>query len=306
MNNPKKYTVATRGSQLALTQTRQTMEKLQQKNPGLEFELKIISTKGDRVTDRPLSQFRGIGVFVKELENALLAGEADLAIHSLKDVPSDQPADLVLACFPIREDTADVLITRDRAPLESLPQGALCGTSSPRRQIQLRAIRPDLRFTDLRGNLDTRIRKLQEGQCDAIMLAAAGLNRLGLSLEQIFPLPVSRFLPAVGQGALALECRKNDADLLSVVRSINDPDTEREVSAERWFMRELGVGCSAPVAALARTENGRLHLEAMVGDLETGKVVRASQAGALDSGKEMGISLARELKNMAQIAAIPI
>ncbi len=271
----KTIRVVTRGSMLAVTQTNQVVEQLRQLNPGCTFEVVTVQTTGDKVTGRPLSSFRGTGVFVKELQHALLDKKADLAVHSLKDVPVEQPDELMLAAFPERVDVHDVLLSRNGETFADLKEGSMIGTSSPRRFVQLQAARKDLCFSDLRGNLDTRIKKLEQGAYDAIVMAAAGMKRLGINFADHAPLPFDICLPAVGQGSLALECRKDDTETIQIVNSVNHDNTMREVTAERNFLSTLGGGCSMPIAALAKITNGTLQIEGMVGDPDTVRMVRS-------------------------------
>ncbi len=284
--------VVTRGSLLAVTQTNQVVDLLRQLNPGCTFEVDTVKTTGDKVTDRPLSSFRGTGVFVKELQHALLDKKADLAVHSLKDVPVEQPDELVLAAFPERVDVHDVLLSRNGETFADLKEGSMVGTSSPRRFVQLQAARKDLQFSDLRGNLDTRIKKLEQGDYDAIVMAAAGMKRLGINFADHAPLPFDICLPAVGQGSLTLECRKDDTETIQIVNSVNHDNTMREVTAERNFLSTLGGGCSMPIAALAKITNGTLQIEGMVGDPDTVRMVRSdltTEAARYDSaGQELG------------------
>jgi len=290
-----KIIVATRQSLLAMTQSKQAIALLEKTNPGLSFEISPFTSMGDRITDKPLAQFGGQGVFVKELESALQAGSADIAIHSLKDVPSEQPADLVLASFPKRENPFDVLLSVPGLTLTSLRKGARIGTGSPRRRVQLKAARPDFEFAELRGNVDTRIRKLKEGQYDAIVLAAAGMTRLGLNYPAEQVLPLSACIPAIGQGALVIECRRDDARSYAVARAINDVDTEREVLAERAFMRKVGAGCSAPVAAFAKITGNRMMIDAMIGDFAVLKIARLQKECRPEECESAGTMLAEEM-----------
>jgi hydroxymethylbilane synthase len=270
--------VATRGSALALAQTRQLVQELERHSPDCSFEIITLTTTGDRVTDRPLSQFRGIGVFVKEIEKALLDGQADLAVHSLKDVPVERVEGLTPAAFPKRNKAADLLLTRTGAQFGELPPGAVIGTSSLRRLVQLRAIRPDLAFKDLRGNLDTRLRKLEEGQYDGIVAAAAGMLRLGRRFSPESMLPFSVCLPAAGQGCLVIECRAADTRSQAIAAKVNDETTRLEVSAERDFLRAIGGGCQTPIAVYAKITGARLAISAAIGDPETGKLARETMS----------------------------
>jgi hydroxymethylbilane synthase len=282
--------VVTRGSALALAQTKHLVQSIERLNPECAFEIVTLTTQGDRVVDRPLSSFRGIGVFVKELEKALMNRTADIAVHSLKDVPIERAEGLVLAAFPLRLNPADVLLTRTGMRFEELPLQAVIGTSSPRRLVQLKALRPDLRFSDLRGNLDTRIRKLEEGQYDAIIVAAAGMLRLGRNFDTQSILPFSVCLPAAGQGALVVECRASDERAGAIAAQVDDENTRLEVCAEREFLRVIGGGCRMPIAAYAAIDAHKLAVCGVIGDPQTGRLVRekvvvdksdASGAGSL-------------------------
>ncbi len=261
----KTLRVGTRGSLLARTQTNWVVEQCKQAHSGLEIVVEIIQTTGDMRRDVPFAAVGTKGMFVKEIEQALLDGKIDVGVHSLKDMPSELPDGLELACVPKREDPYDALISRNGLRFDQLPQGAVVGTSSVRRQAQLRLNRPDLQLVELRGNLDTRLRKLDEGQYDAIVVACAGLNRLGLEERITERLSTQVCVPAAGQGALALETRIGDSGTLSLLAAIQDPNTALCVEAERAFLAGLGGGCSLPVGALAtRTEEGLLNLEYIV------------------------------------------
>ena len=236
-----KLVIATRGSQLALWQARHVRDCLMALEPGLEIELSIIKTRGDKILDVPLAQVGGKGLFVKEIEEALLDKSADLAVHSIKDVPMVLPESLVLGCVPKREVFTDCLCSEKYASPDELPKGARVGTSSLRRQSQLLAMRPDLEIISLRGNVDTRLKRLREGRFDAILLASAGLVRLGLSATHMTPLDPEKFVPAVGQGALGIECRRDDERVLGLVKRLEDYETRVCVEAERGFLTGLGL-----------------------------------------------------------------
>jgi len=295
----KKFIVATRPSLLAYTQTQQTVELLKAKNPECEFEIVKISTHGDAVTNKPLTTFGGTGVFVKELENAILEGKADFAIHSLKDVPSIQPDNLVLAAFPTREDPRDVLLIRNGLSIDELNDHCVIGTGSPRRMVQIAELKPTATFTDLRGNIDTRLRKLDEGQYDAIILAAAGLNRLGKQIDKKAFLPVDLCIPAIGQGTIAVECRKDDEKTIALLRTINNQDTETATTAERSFMKTIGGGCKFPLGAYATIENETVQLSVMLGNHYTQQIIRLSDKAAASEAEKLGIKLAEEIIEVA-------
>ncbi len=270
MTDTRTLRIATRPSKLAVGQTKIIIGQLQAANPGISFELVTISTLGDRDHASSLTAFGGTGVFVKELEQALLDGRADAAVHSLKDVPSGQPDGLVLASFPQRENPCDVFISRSGHSIADMPAGFILGTGSPRRVLQLRSLRPDAQLRDIRGNIDTRLAKLQAGEYDAIILARAGLNRLGISHAGAADLTVEQCLPAIGQGCIAIECRAGDSATHQIVRSINHAETEACIRAERAFMAAVEGGCKFPLAAHAVPHRGGVRLRAIIGDLSNG------------------------------------
>jgi hydroxymethylbilane synthase len=279
--------VGSRQSALAMTQTGQTIDRLKSicAEAGLPytFEVKPIVTRGDRILDVTLSKVGGKGLFVKEIEQALLDREIDCAVHSMKDMPFDLPEGLVIGAVPEREDPRDALISLHGYSLASLPQGAKVGTSSLRRGAQLQARRPDLRIESLRGNIDTRLRKLETEGFDAILLAAAGLRRMGWGDRITHYLEPEECLPAVGQGALAIECRAGDAELLELLARLNDPQTERAVRAERRFLGLLNGGCQVPIGAYAEAESGdagsAIRLTAMVASPDGTVFLRTEASG---------------------------
>ncbi len=265
----KHLVIATRGSRLALWQAEHIKSRLEALAPDLTVSLNVIKTRGDIILDVPLSRVGGKGLFVKEIEEALLDGRADLAVHSIKDVPMTLPQGLILGCVPPRETCTDCFLSCAHADVDSLPQGAHVGTSSLRRQAQLLALRPDLRISSLRGNVDTRLRKLQDGDYDAIILASAGLNRLGLSAPRMTPLAPERFLPAVGQGAL-----------LVLLASLEDRAARVCVDAERGFLAGLEGGCQAPIAGHARlVDEENIRLEGLVAEADGSRVLRGVKTG---------------------------
>ncbi len=290
-----KIKVGTRGSKLALAQTNWVIGKIREKHPGLEIETVIIKTKGDKITDVPLAKVGGKGLFVKEIEEALLRHDIDLAVHSMKDVPTELPEGLEIAIIPERESPYDVLISRNGKGLSDLPKGAKVGTSSLRRAAQIRARYPELTIENLRGNLDTRLRKLEEGLYDAIIVAEAGLLRLGLGDTPRERLSPEVMLPAIGQGALAIEVRRDDAELKEALSFLHHEETAVCVAAERAFLAALGGGCQVPLAAHAVLEDGRLLLEALIADPEGRTILRDSAAGSPSQAEEMGRSLAETL-----------
>ena len=281
--------IASRGSQLALWQARWVESQL--KAAGHECRIEIIKTTGDKITDVPLAQVGGKGLFTKEIEEALLDGRAQLAVHSLKDLPTELPEGLVLAAVPVRQDARDAVIGRT---LAELPQGAKVGTSSLRRSAQLRHLRPDLAIESVRGNLDTRLRKLDEGHYDAILLAAAGLNRLGWAERIAELLPADVMCPAVGQGALAIETVAGFA----LPPVLDDAATHTAVLAERAVLHALGGGCQVPIGAHATVSGGRLRIQGIVAAADGSRIIRASGEGEAAKSVELGRSLAAELMEL--------
>ncbi len=292
---PSRLTIGTRGSLLARWQADWVKERLEAANPGLRVALTIIKTTGDKILDVPLAKVGGKGLFVKEIEEALLARAIDLAVHSIKDVPTALPAALHLAAVTRREQPYDALISRDRLPLAKLPSGATVGTSSLRRQSQLLAYRSDLTIAGLRGNLDTRLKRVREGTMDAIVLAAAGLRRLGWDAEITEILPPTICLPAIGQGALGIECRRDDDAVNRAVRVLDDPDTRACVDAERAFLERLEGGCQVPIAAHATLSGDRLALSGLIAGVHGDPVLRDEVAGPRGDWRAVGRELAERL-----------
>lgn len=288
-------TIGTRGSALALKQTEFVRSQLKKYWPDLEVRVVVIKTKGDKIRDVALSRIGDKGLFVKELEEALLERRIDLAVHSMKDVPVSLPAGLVIACVPQRADPRDVLVSPGGQTLAQLPCGARLGTSSLRRQAQLRHHRPDLDLVDLRGNVPTRLAKMRQGALDGVILAAAALERLGLASEITEYLSPSVCLPAVGQGAIGVEVREADEEVARLLRPLHHPPSAAAVSAERAFLAALGGGCQVPAAALGRLENGRLHLEGMVASLDGKRLVRGCTSGSPERAQDLGRALADKL-----------
>ncbi|WP_459935280.1 hydroxymethylbilane synthase [Fundidesulfovibrio butyratiphilus] len=289
-------TIATRGSKLALWQAEHVKALLEARHQGLSVQLLVLKTQGDKILDVPLAKVGGKGLFVKEIEEALLDGRADLAVHSMKDVPVEQPEGLVLDAVPEREDAADMLLSLDHPDLAALPRGAVVGTSSLRRQAQLKSLRPDLVIESLRGNLDTRVAKLREGRYAAIVVAAAGLNRLGLKTDRMTRLAAPVFLPAVGQGALGLERRADDARVRELIAFLDHPDTRDAVLAERGFLARLEGGCQVPIAASARLEDPEtITLTGLVADPEGREVIRAERSGKRAEARDLGRAVAEEV-----------
>ncbi|MFQ5898186.1 MAG: hydroxymethylbilane synthase [Candidatus Methylomirabilia bacterium] len=288
--------VGTRGSPLALRQAELVVAGLRALGPGRPVEVVPIKTSGDRLAQVTLADFGGKGLFVKEIEEALLEGRVDLAVHSLKDLPAELPAGLCLAAYLPRENPQDVLVSTHGGGVADLPAGAVVGTSSLRRRVQLLAGRPDLTIEPIRGNLDTRLRKLSEGAYDAIVLAMAGLRRLGLSPAGAHPLAPDEFIPAVGQGVLVAEARASDRLLLDLVRGLDHTETRWEAVAERAFLRQLGASCFTPVAAHGRLVDGALTLAGLVASLDGQRGLRATVSGPPEGAPVLGQKLADELK----------
>jgi hydroxymethylbilane synthase len=285
--------LGTRGSRLALVQCEQVAAAL--RAHGARVEVVVIRTSGDRLAQVALADFGGKALFVKEIEEALLAGQVDVGVHSLKDMPAALPAGLVLAAFPAREDPADVLLTRGPGGWDGLPRGARVGTSSLRRQALVLARRPDLRPEPIRGNVETRIEKLGAGACDATILAAAGLRRLGLAPPHLTALPVEEFVPAVGQGILAVEAREADREVLELLGRLDDTRSRSEAVAERAFLERLGADCHTPVAGHARHDGSALTLTGVVASLDGLTVVRSQATGEPRKAEQLGASVAGEL-----------
>ncbi len=282
--------LGTRGSKLALAQSGQVANALSAAT-GLPVKLKVISTKGDRVQDRPLPEVGGKGLFTLELEQELRARTIDLAVHSLKDLPTDDSEGLIVACYPERVDPRDVLVGQS---LESLPHGAIVGTGSARRATQLRALRPDLEIRGIRGNVDTRIRKLHEQDYQAIVLAAAGLARLGLEIER-FPLDPEQCLPAPGQGALGIQCAGDRPVVIELLQRLDHAPTRARITAERSFLAALGGGCSVPAGCFAEVEGQDLRVRAALAD-ESGTVHRREICGRIEQAAALGAGLAAALR----------
>lgn len=292
-------TFATRKSALALAQSRAFASGLANKNPGLSVGELHITTSGDRFQDQRLQDIGGKGLFIKELEEALLDGRADFAVHSIKDVPAELWPGLHIACIPEREDPRDVLVTKSGARLAELPQGALVGTSSLRRSLCLLSARPDLRIEPLRGNVDTRLRKVSEGEYDGIVLAYAGLKRLGLADRATEVLEPSVCLPAVGQGALGIECKEGNLRVEEALAHVDHPETRILVSAERAFMKRVGGNCRMPIAAFGVREEGQIFLRAFLaqpdGSNPRSGQRRASWPTSREEAQRVGDDLAAEL-----------
>lgn len=291
----RKIIVGSRRSKLALTQTNWVIEQLKSFGLPFEFEVKEIVTKGDRILDVTLSKVGGKGLFVKEIEQAMLDKEIDMAVHSMKDMPAVLPEGLVIGCIPEREDHRDVVISKDHVPLSELKPGAVVGTSSLRRSAQLLVQRPDLEIKWIRGNIDTRVGKLKDEEYDAIILAAAGLKRLGWASDVVTEfLDADVCLPAVGQGALSIECRGDDAELLELLEKFNSVNTSKAVRAERAFLQKMEGGCQVPIAGYAHVaEDGDVVLTGLVASPDGSTIIKEMEKGS--SPEEVGVLVAERV-----------
>jgi hydroxymethylbilane synthase len=297
----KRIVIGTRGSHLARWQSDWASSELQRLNPGLEVEIKVITTRGDRVLDVSLPKLgeQGKGLFTKELEDEMLAGLIDIAVHSLKDLPTEMTPGLQIAAISRREDVRDALVARKGiSSFDSLPWGAMVGTSSLRRQAQIKAYRADLVMKAVRGNVDTRVRKVEDGAFDAVILASAGLRRLGYADRITEYIDESLVLPAVGQGALAIQTRAGDETVCEIVKGLNHSETQSACSAERAMLAGLGGGCIVPIAALARLRGTDLHLKGLVASPDGAEVIRAETTGAAASPESVGRGLAEKLLSL--------
>lgn len=293
-----KIKLATRKSLLALTQSTWVKEQIERHHPGVTVELVKITTTGDKILDVPLAKVGGKGLFVKEIEDALLDGRADLAVHSMKDVPTELPGGLHLGVVPERENPRDAFISKKYRDVSDLPHGAKVGTSSLRRKSQLARLRPDLVIEDLRGNLDTRLRKLDEGMYDAIVLAAAGLNRLGMAGRITALLSPEQMLPAIGQGALGIELRRDDVELFEGLFFLNHPATVTAVAAERSFLLRLEGGCQVPIGAHATIEDDTVILTGLIASVDGREILRDWISGPPAEAAGLGTTLADKLLAM--------
>ena len=293
--NTRTLRIATRKSPLALWQAHYVTNRLQQAHPGLTVELIKMSTQGDKILDSPLAKIGGKGLFVKELETSLFNGEADIAVHSMKDVPVELPEGLHLPIICEREDPRDAFVSNHYPTIEALPHGARVGTSSLRRQCQLRRVRPDITIVDLRGNVGSRLEKLDRGDYDAIILAAAGLIRLELQARITQYISTEQLLPAIGQGAVGIECRVGDAATLALLAPLNDPATQIRVTAERALNRRLEGGCQVPIAGFAEIVANRLVMRALVGSPDGSHLIEARTEGELSQAAILGVALADQL-----------
>ncbi|MBO8159508.1 hydroxymethylbilane synthase [Thermosyntropha sp.] len=287
--------LGTRGSQLAVWQAKYAATCINEEFPGINIEIRTIRTKGDKILDVALSKIGDKGLFTKEIEKELINGNIDMAVHSMKDMPTVLEKGLVIGAVLKREEPRDVLISAKRYKFNNLPQGAVVGTSSLRRTAQLKAIRPDINVVDIRGNVETRIKKMIENDLDAIIVAYAGVKRLGMETYISDYLPYELMLPAVGQGAIAVECRSDDKNILNMAARINHEETMAATFAERAFLRTLEGGCQMPVAALAQIKDGKLVLEGLMASLDGSMLYRDKFTGKVEDAEIIGISLAEKL-----------
>jgi len=291
-----KIRIGTRKSKLALWQSEWVKEQIEKKFPEVEVELVKITTKGDKILDVPLAKIGDKGLFTKEIEDAMLRGEVDIAVHSLKDVPSKLPEGLKLIAFSDREDPRDALLSCGKYTLDTLPEGAVVGTSSLRRKAQLRILRPDLEIRDLRGNVDTRIRKLKEGQYDAIILAAAGVKRLGWENEIDEILSPDKMIPSVSQGILGIEGREKDEEIEKIVReAINSRESEIAATVERAFLRTVEGGCQVPLGCYAEVKGDTIHVRAFIADLNGKFFYKEEGVLPIENPEEVGVGIAERL-----------
>jgi hydroxymethylbilane synthase len=295
--NPNELRIGTRGSQLALYQANWVKSELLRTHPDLTVTLVKIKTTGDKIQDAPLAKIGGKGLFVKEIEEALFQKRIDLAVHSIKDVPTEFPEGLHLSAITRREDPRDVFISRDKTRLNDLPRGARIGTSSLRRQAQLLHLRDDFEIIPLRGNLDTRLKKLLTTNLDGIVLASAGVKRLGLEEKITEFLSIELSLPAIGQGALGIETRKEDGGVEKRILFLNDPASAVAVTGERAFLKKLEGGCQVPIAAFGQTYGGLLRIEGLVGTIDGKRLIRHRLEGPIEKAEALGIELAEILLN---------
>lgn len=287
--------IATRKSPLALWQAEHVAAQLKAAHPGLEVELLGMSTQGDKILDTPLAKIGGKGLFVKELEQRMLAGDADIAVHSMKDVPVHLPDGLHLPIIMEREDPHDAFVSNDHDSLDALPEGAKVGTSSLRRQCQLAARRPDLEILPLRGNVNTRLKKLDDGDYDAVILAAAGLKRLGFGERIRNVIAPEQSLPAIGQGAIGIECRADDARINDLIACLHHDDTAARVRAERAFNQRLEGGCQVPIGGHAILEGDDIWLRGLVGEADGSELIEGEIRGPRSEAEALGIALAEQL-----------
>jgi len=289
-----KYTIGTRGSKLSLAQTNWVISELKKVNPDTDFEIKTIKTKGD-IDSRPIFTIEQKGIFEKEIDKAVAENQIDFAVHSLKDVPSNLPEELVLACIPIREPINDILVTKDGSSLDSLKQNSVIGTSSLRRAVQISRKRPDVKVKPIRGNIETRIRKITDENFDGVVLAQAGINRLGLDI-QYSKLSLEEFPPSPGQGALGIVSRKNDEKTISMLKKIEDSKSRQEIEAERALSDHVDSGCRFPVGAYAQVNHELVKLTVVAYSVDGKKSINVTQVGPINEPTQLGKCIADELK----------
>jgi len=295
MMSVSRVRIATRKSPLALWQAEHVKKCLQQVYPEIEVDLVKMSTQGDKILDTPLAKIGGKGLFVKELEQSLLDGRADIAVHSMKDVPVEFPPGLHLPVIMQREEPRDAFVSNNYKNFDELPSGARVGTSSLRRQTQLLASHASFEIISLRGNVGTRLKKLDQGDYDAIILASAGLIRLGLEERISDRIDTQQSLPAIGQGAVGIECRSDDADMIELISALNDKRTQICVSAERALNERLEGGCQVPIAGFAELENGTIKLRGLVGRIDGSEIIRGEISGKAEDAQRLGVELAEDL-----------
>ncbi|MEN6463780.1 MAG: hydroxymethylbilane synthase [Syntrophaceae bacterium] len=295
MASRREFRVGSRGSALALTQTKWVVDRIKEKHPGVSVEIVIIKTTGDKLPNAPLSEIGGKGVFVKEIEEALLRKDVDFAVHSLKDMPAEIPDGLHIPVVPLREDPRDVLVSRGGKRLDKLPKGARIGTGSLRRGCQLKHRFPQFEIVPIRGNLDTRIRKLETENLDAVVVALAGMNRMGMAEKITQIIPDDIVVPAIGQGALGLELRSDDAETAQLVSFLDDPETRIAVQAERAFLKCFGSGCQLPIAARATVNEDAVSIVAVVASLDGKKLIKDQAAAGLQHAESLGKRTAQRI-----------
>ena len=299
MTQDRPLIIGTRGSPLALAQARTVAALVADHRPGASCDIKTMRTAGDILIDRPLAAFGGKGLFTKEIDDALLAETIDLAVHSMKDVPTALPKGIVIAAVLPREDVRDVLVSPTRGSLAALPPGARVGTSSLRRRAQILAQRPDLSVVEFRGNVNTRIDKLQRGVAEATILARAGLNRLGIAADDIgITLAVTNMLPAPAQGAIGIACREDDDAARGLLASLDDRDTRHAIACERSLLAALDGSCRTPIGAFARSENGAFVLDALIAELDGSKIFRVQRRGSVSDAVSLGNDAGSELRRL--------
>lgn len=295
----REIVVGSRGSDLAIIQSKIVINELQEFYPEIKFKIKTIKTKGDKILDVPLNKIGDKGLFINEIETALINEEIDFAVHSMKDMPSDLPSELEISCITKREDARDTIITKDGSTLSTLRKGAVIGTSSLRRTAQLQAMRGDIKVIPIRGNVQTRINKIEEMNIDGVILAAAGLIRLGLQNQVSEYFDEINFVPSVAQGALGIENRKNDLFIKEILSKINDEDSERIVKAERSFMKRLDGGCHVPMGAYAWIEEDTMKLVGVVSTVDGESVVKMTKEANINDYENLGKRVAEEILDMA-------